>query len=223
MTNKLNIRLAIAEDHELYREGLTARLGKEHNIEVVGQFENGKELLTFLKNNTADIVLMDIKMPELDGIKTTKIIMENYRDVKIIALTMHEDDNFIIEMLEAGARGYLLKNANYTEIITVIDDVFQGRRAYCNIIHSKILDLIARNKYYPHIKNHREDLNATEIEIIRLLCRSFSAKEIAGMMNLNFRTVEGYKSRLLTKFDVKTAIGIVIYAIKHKIVDINEL
>lgn len=128
MEPKFKITLAIAEDHELYREGLINRLSKEKHIEVVGQFENGLELLKYLGNCKVDIILMDIKMPEMNGITATKEIMNRKIDTKVIALTMYDNDNSLIDMLHAGASGYLLKNENYSEIISVINDVYDGKK-----------------------------------------------------------------------------------------------
>lgn len=217
------IRLAIAEDHELYREGLIHRLSKEPHILVVGQFENGAELLQFLESNTVDIVLMDIKMPILNGISTTMEILNKYQETKVIALTMYDNDNSLIDMLQAGATGYLLKNDNYLEIISVINDVYDGKKAYCKKVHSKILEIISKNKYHPHSKTKNDEISPLELEIIKLICRSYSAKEIADILKMSFRTIEGYKSKILTKFDVKSTIGIVVYAIKNKLVDINDI
>lgn len=217
------IKLAIAEDHELYREGLINRLSKENHIHVVEQFENGFDLLQYLESHSVDIVLMDIKMPVMNGINATKEIINKYPDTKVIALTMYDNDNSLIDMLQAGATGYLLKNENYHEIISVINDVYDGKKAYCKKVHAKILELISKNKYHPHTKTKNEDLSPLELEIIKLICKSYSAKEIADILKMSFRTIEGYKSKILAKFDVKSATGVVVYAIKNKLVDINDL
>jgi two-component system response regulator NreC len=223
MTVLNKITLAIAEDHELYREGLISRLKGENHIEVVGQFENGLELLKYLENNRVDIVLMDIKMPLMNGIIATQQILHKKMETKVIALTMYDNDNSLIDMLTAGASGYLLKNENFSEIISVINDVYDGKKAYSKKVHTKILELISKDKYHPHSKGGNIDISPLELEIIKLICKSFSAKEIAEILKMSFRTIEGYKSRILTKFDVKSTTGIVVHAIKNKLVDINDL
>lgn len=223
MNSHNKISLAIAEDHQLYREGLINRLSIEKHISIAGQFENGLEILHFLKNNVVDVILMDIKMPEMDGISATRSIMSFNNNAKVIALTMFDNDSSLIDMLHAGASGYLLKNADYSEIISAIYDVYDGKKTYSKKVHSKILQLISQNKYHPHSKSKNEDISAVELEIIKLICKSYSAKEIANILKMSFRTIEGYKSKILTKFDVKSTTGVVVHAIKNNLVDINDL
>lgn len=221
METCVKIKLAMAEDHVLFREGLTARLSREEDIEIIGQFANGKELLEFLKNNYADIVLMDIQMPEMDGISATKIIAEMYSETKVVALTMFENDNSLTDMLHAGARGYLLKNSDYKEMIEVIYDVYEGKKAYSLKVYDKIAQLLAQARYHPRAKTPA--LLPVEIDIIKLICKGYSAKDIAEKLKMSIRTIEGFKSKILVKLDVKNTNAVVVFAIRNKIVDIEDL
>ncbi len=217
------ITLMIAEDHHMFREGVINNISKENGIRFIGEAENGQALLDLLEENTPDIILMDIKMPEMDGITTTRVIQDKFPEVKVIALTMYDNDDSIIGMLEAGASGYLLKNSNRAEMIDAIQDVHTGKRGYDKIINSKIVELVSKRKFSPNKNQDLQELNATEVQIVTLLCKTYSAKEIADILKMSVRTVEGYKSRLLTKFDVKNTMALVIYAIKNRLVRIEDL
>jgi DNA-binding NarL/FixJ family response regulator len=222
MPVKQKILIAIAEDHELFREGLTSRFSKEEDMTIAGQFENGQELLLFLSNHHVDIVLMDIQMPVMDGITATRKIAEQHPHTKVIALTMHDNDSTIMDVLQAGAYGYLLKNTTFKEITQVIVDVYEGKKSYAQAIHHKILGLLQQKKTDVVKEVVVSDMHPTEIEIIKLICKCYSAKEIGEVMKMSDRTVEGYKAKLLHKFDAKNTIGLVVAAIKHKLVDVND-
>lgn len=219
---KPDIRIAIAEDHELFREGLISRLKKQENLNILGDFENGKELLEFLEIQEVDIVLMDVQMPVLDGVKATKEIIERFPDIKIIALTMYDNDSVIIDMLAAGAMGYLLKNTSFNEMLDVIHKVFEGNKSYAKVIFNKIMDLAVHKKFYPHQNAKHADLTDTELGVIRLMSHGYSAREIGEILKLSDRAVEGYKSKLLNKFDVKNAIGVVIMALKNNLISLED-
>lgn len=185
--------------------------------------EDGKKLLELLEVVQPDIILMDIKMPNLDGILTTRIVQDVYPKVKVIALTMYDTDDSIVAMLEAGATGYLLKNTNRNKMVDAITDVYLGKRGYDKIISDKLIELISKRKFSHNKSTELQELNAIEIEIITLLCKSYSAKEIADILKMSYRTIEGYKARLLTKFDVKNSTGLIISAIKNRLVRIEDL
>lgn len=217
------ITLMIAEDHQMFREGVINNISKKKGIRFIGEAGNGEQLLELLEQKTPDIILMDIKMPEMDGMTATRIIMDKFPSVKVIALTMYDNDDSIIGMLEAGATGYLLKNANRSEMIDAIQDVYIGKRGYDKFINDKLIELISKRKFNPNKSQDLQELNAIEVQIITLLCKTYSAKEIANILKMSFRTVEGYKSRLLTKFDVRNTTGIVVYALKNRLVRMEDL
>lgn len=223
MNQYSEISIIVAEDHELFREGICNRIKQEKGFTLLGQAENGKALLSLLLELAPDIVIMDINMPEMNGIQATRELLKLYPDTKVIALTMYDNDDTILDMIEAGAQGYILKNADYHEIAEVTRKVHNGEKAYCKLINHKIIELLTKNRYRKYTQAAQSEITSLELDIIRMTCQSYSAKEIAEILKMNFRTIEGHKSRLLARFDVKNAAGLVVYAIKHKLVRIEDL
>ncbi len=210
------IKLIIADDHEIYRDGLKIMLRKQAGIEVIGEASNGKELIALTQRLRPDIILTDIVMPVMDGVEATRQLKLQYPSINIIALSMFDQDNLIIEMLESGARGYLLKNADKSEIIEAIKSVFKDVPYYCRSTSVKLARMIAHSKFNPYNKTaERPSFSDKEVEIIRLICRECTNKEIAQQLFLSARTVEGYRVKILEKMHVKSTAGIVIYAIKN--------
>lgn len=222
MSMKSDITIAIAEDHELYREGLINRLNKELGFKVIGAFENGKELIEFMGGHTVEIVLMDVNMPILNGIKSTRVISERFPETKVVALTMYDNDSTIIDMLVAGASGYLLKNSGFSEILEVIHNVYSGNKAYTKAIYHRILELIKQKKYVLKEHENRNEFNETEIRIIKCLAKGYTAREMGEILKISERTIEGYKSRLLTKLDVKNSTSIVVMALKLNLIILDD-
>jgi DNA-binding NarL/FixJ family response regulator len=169
------------------------------------------------------MVLTDIKMPRLDGISAAKAILERYPGTKIIALSMFEEEDLIVEMLEAGARGYLLKNADKREILEAIITVHGGNIFYCKHTTAHLASLIVKSKFDAQKKPAGPLFTDREREIIRLICRQHTAQEIGDLLFLSKRTVEGYRTRILEKMDVKNTAGVVIFALKHSIIKEEEI
>ena len=185
------IRLVIADDHEIFRDGLALMLSKQEAITLVGQAGDGKELIQLVADNQPDLVLTDIKMPRLDGIAAAKYLLQQYPHLKIIALSMFEEENLIVEMLEAGAKGYLLKNADKKEILEAILTVHAGNIFYCKHTSARLASLIVRSKFDPQKKDPSLLFTDREREVIRLICRQYTAQEIGVQLFLSKRTVEG--------------------------------
>jgi len=209
------IKLVLADDHEIYRDGLKIMLRKQAGIEVVGEAANGKELIALTQRLNPDIILTDIVMPVMDGIEATRQLKRQYPSINIIALSMFDQDNLIIEMLESGAKGYLLKNADKAEIIEAIKSVFRDVPYYCRSTSVKLARMIAHSKFNPYNPAERPSFSDKEVEIIRLICREYTNKEIGQQLFLSARTVEGYRVKILEKMQVKSTAGIVIYAIRN--------
>jgi two-component system response regulator NreC len=144
-----SIRLLIADDHEIFRDGLALMLSKQQNIELVGQAANGRELVSLVNKLQPDVVMTDVKMPLMDGIEATRFLLGQFPDLKIIALSMFDEENLIVDMLEAGAKGYLLKNADKQEILDAIQSVFDEKNYYCHHTSSKLASLISRSRFNP--------------------------------------------------------------------------
>jgi DNA-binding NarL/FixJ family response regulator len=208
------IRIVLADDHEIFRDGFAVMLKKQTDIKLVGEAADGKELIEITERLMPDIVLTDIKMPKIDGIKATEIIREKFPGINIIALSMFDDDNLIIDMLEAGAKGYLLKSAHKSEIFEAIKAVYKHETYYCKSTSSKLLHLIAQSRFDPSKEIQKPKFSQKEIEIIRLICQEASNKDIAAKLYLSIRTIEGYREKIQEKIKAKNAAGIVVYAIK---------
>jgi DNA-binding NarL/FixJ family response regulator len=212
-----NIKVIIADDHEIFRDGLRVMLQKQPDIELVGEAGDGRELIEQVKMQQPDIVISDVKMPRMDGAAATRHMAEHYPHVGIIALTMFDEEDLIIEMLEAGAKGYLLKNADKHEIVEAIKSVYGQQPYYCRHTSNKLAQMVAKSKFNPYKQQAKPEFNDRELEIIRDICGGLTSKQIAEKIFLSVRTVEGLRMKIMEKMDVKNTAGIIIYAIKHNL------
>jgi DNA-binding NarL/FixJ family response regulator len=217
MTGEHTLKVVLADDHEIYLDGLQAMLQKQPNIEVVGLAANGRECISLAESMKPDIIMTDIMMPVMDGIAATKYLTEHHPSVCIIALSMFDQDNLIVDMLEAGACGYLLKNAHKSEILEAIHSVYQNIPYYCRSTTTRLARMIGQSRFNPRQHGETVSFSEREIEIIRLICEEKTTKEIAEQLYMGNRTVEGYRIRILEKMQVRSVAGIVIYAIKHQL------
>ncbi len=209
------IKTIIADDHGIFLDGLRMMLESEPGIAVVAQATNGRELVEMVKNNDVDVVLTDISMPIMDGIEATKRMLALKPSIAIIALSMHDEENIVLELLEAGGKGYLLKNSDKQEVWDAIRTVHDQQPYYCRSISARMIRKIVRSHHNPF--SSTPDFSDREKEIIELICQEFTNKQIADQLNLSMRTVEGYRLKILEKIGVKNSVGLVIYAMKHKI------
>jgi DNA-binding NarL/FixJ family response regulator len=208
------IKVLIADDHELFRDGLKLMLSSAEGIQLAGEAWDGRELINQVKQLQPDVVITDIKMPITDGVEATKFIMQNYPTIKVIALSMYDDEELILEMFEAGAIGYLLKNADKTEVVEAIESVFQNKPYYCKSTSSKLTKLLAFSRYNMQKQQKEAEFSEKEKEIIRLICQEYTNKQIGEKLFLSTRTVEGYRMKILEKMGAKNIVGIVIEAIR---------
>jgi DNA-binding NarL/FixJ family response regulator len=217
------IRLVIADDHEIFRDGLALMLSRQKHMILTGQASDGTELLQVVRETAPDVVLADIKMPTMDGIEATKILLKEFPELRIIALSMFSEENLIVEMLEAGAKGYLLKNADKQEILDAIASVMDNREYYCRDTSATLAGMIVKSNFNPFRKREIVEFSDREMEIIKLICKQFTAQEMGESLFLSRRTVEGYRTRILEKMNVKNTAGVVIYALKNKLISEKEL
>jgi DNA-binding NarL/FixJ family response regulator len=213
------IKVAIADDHKIFRKGVILSLRPYSAIKFVQEAENGQELLDGLAASEPDVVLMDLRMPQKDGIETTKIIAKQFPSIHIIALTMYEDERFVSHMMEIGANGYLLKSADPSEIKRAIIEV-ATKGYYLNNFVNRILlkKSHVRTKVIPSL-NTEITLNEREREVVRYICMEFTAQEIAQKIDVSPRTVEAIKDRLMERFGAKNTAGLVFFAVKNNLID----
>lgn len=186
-------------------------------MQIVAEASNGQQLVMLTEKYQPDIIFTDIKMPMLDGVQATRLLSKKYPQISIIALSMFNDDNLIIDMLDAGARGYLLKNAQKEEILEAINTVYHNQMFYCGSIREKIAQLVAKHRINPKGPGESHSFNDREKEVMCMICDELSTKEISARMYLSVRTIEGYRERILQKTNAKNSAGIVLYAIRNNI------
>ena len=215
------IRIMIADDHKMFRDGLKEILNKESNIVVVAEANDGAEVLKILESESVDVVLMDIDMGGFNGIETTKAILAKNINTRILVLSMHSDSKYIISMLEAGARGYILKNAGKEEMIAAINTVASGDSYFSSQVSSKITEQLQKKRSYNNIRPLQEEIPLTprEFEVLKLIAQEYSNPEIAEMLFISIRTVDTHRRNLLEKLGVKNTAGLVKYAIRKGLLE----
>jgi DNA-binding NarL/FixJ family response regulator len=213
------IKVAIADDHKIFRKGVILSLRPFTNIKFVLEAENGEDLLKNLAEADPDVILMDLRMPGKDGIEATKFISKNYPKIKILVLTMYEDERFVYHMMENGANGYLLKNTEPQEIRRAIMDVYEKGYYLNNFVNRILLKRShARQKVIPSL-NSEITLTDKERDVLRYICMEYTAQEIAQKMEISARTVESIKDRLMERFGSRNTAGLVFFAVKNNLVD----
>jgi len=214
------IRIAIADDHQICRDGLISMLDPEF-YEIVGEAENGEKIIEIVRQSLPDIILMDIQMSKMDGIEATKIITDKFPSVHIIALTMHGQESYITEMLDAGASGYLLKTALKVEILEAIKSASQNKQYYCKSTTTSITKII-KNKNRNSKTQLSYDLTETDIKIIKLLCDEYNSEAIGRLLFLSKRTIDGARLRIQLKINVSSTAGIIKFALENGIYKTRE-
>lgn len=213
------IKVAIVDDHKLFRKGVILSLRSYSNIKFVLEADDGDELIEKIPEFEPDVILCDLKMPKKDGIDTTKIISKKFPNIRVIILTMFEDERFVGHLMDCGAAGYLLKNTDPSEIKKAITDVIRTG-FYLNPFVNKVLikKKYSKQKFNPTLTSEIV-LSEREKEVLTLVCMEFTASEIAGKMDISARTVEAIKDRLMERFGVKNSVGLVFYAMKNSLID----
>jgi DNA-binding NarL/FixJ family response regulator len=214
-----SIRVAIADDHKIFRKGVILSLRPYSNIKFVLEAENGNDLIEGLAGTEADVVLMDLRMPGKDGIEATKIVSRQFPNIKVLVLSMYEDERFVYHLMENGASGYLLKNAEPQEIRRAIMEVHEKGYYLNNFVNRILLKKShARQKVVPSL-NNEITLSDKEKDVLRFICMEFTAAEIAQKMEISARTVEAIKDRLMERFGSKNTAGLVFFAVKNNLIE----
>ncbi|AYQ31205.1 response regulator transcription factor [Runella sp. SP2] len=221
-----NIRVAITDDQVLFRRGMASIINTFENISIVLEADNGRILLDSLQNfePIPDVVLLDLSMPELNGIETTKLLHAHYPSIKIIILSVYGEDRFVTHLMELGVNAYLFKNVEPEEveraIRTVIDKDFYFNEAFLNAMKNRLTN---KRQKITLTDNIPSTLTSREIEVLSLICKQRTAQEIADQLFISVRTVDGHRNNLLEKTGARNSAGLVLFAIKHRLIDPTEL
>ncbi|HUR11063.1 MAG TPA: response regulator transcription factor [Flavitalea sp.] len=221
MKSTTPIQILLADDHEIFRDGFKVMIKKQPQIRLVGEAGDGKQLIELTHRLKPDVIVTDIKMPGMDGLEATRYLTKLFPNIGIIALSMYDEETQIIDMLEAGAKGYLLKNAHKDEILEAIQTVHKQETYYCNETSTKLAMMIAKSRFSTASKYKKLDFSEKEYAVIRYICQEMSNKEIAQQMNLSTRTIEGYRDKIQEKIGAKNSAGIVVYAIRNHIYKVD--
>lgn len=210
------MKIFIVDDHQLFREGLKFLLSDWDLVESIYEAENGDYFLENLDLCQPDVVLMDIEMPGANGIETTTACIEKYPDIKVIALSMYGNENYYTGMIDAGAKGFLLKNSRFEDVQRAITEVLNGN----NYFSPEILNGIVRNLSQKKNSSKNSELTSREIEVLYNICKGLSNQEIANNLNLSKRTVDKHRENILLKTQSGNTAQMVVYAIKNKLFEI---
>lgn len=216
----MSFKIIIADDHKMFRNGLKLMIETNKVGTVIGEAENGQQFIDLLENLQPDIVLMDIEMPVMNGIVATQKAVEKYPDIKILALSMYDDEKFYYKMLNAGAKGFLLKNSGTSELIAGIKEVANNEVFFSNELLRKIIIKLGSQET-DNKKSILPDFTEREMEILQLVCKGLSTFEIAEEISLSPKTIDSYRSKLITKTNSKNTVSLVVYAIKNGLVSLS--
>ena len=219
MKNK--IRVHIADDHKILIEGIIAVINTEKSIEVEGYSLTGKQVIEWIESNSADILILDINMPEYDGIEVLKFFKQKKITQKVIILSSYDDVKLVQEMINLGANGFLSKNSAGLHIIEAINAVYHGDQYFSDTIKNNLLKLYTGENVTSGKRPESTILNSLtprELEVLKLITDEYSSPEIAGILNISQSTVDTYRKSLLKKTNVKNSIGLAMYAVKNNII-----
>jgi len=210
------IRIIIADDHQLFRNGLKLLLDSFPELRVAGEAANGNELIRLLSETEADMILMDINMPEMDGIEATRKIMESHPEISVIALSMYGEEEYYYNMVDAGAKGFLLKDSDINEVKEAIITVMRGG----NYFSQELLYNVIQKFKTRETKIRQANLSKREKEILMKICEGLSNQEIADNLFISKRTVDKHRANLLGKTGSKNTASLILFAIRNKLIEI---
>lgn len=214
------IKLGLVDDHNLFREGIKSLIDKMNHIDLVLEAVSGKDLLTKLNNTVPDVVLLDLEMEEMNGVDATLKVKELYPDIKVIILTMHKEERMISYLMEVGANGYLLKDTNRQELEDSIRSVYDKGFYFNPFVSQALLKGLKNKSIKPPIIGKDYHLTSRELEVLELVTKEYTTAEIAEELFLSIRTIEGHRKNLMTKLEVKNTAGLIIKAVKEKIISV---
>ena len=210
------IKILLVDDHKLIRDGIKSIINTTTNIKVIDECDNGREAIKYLEKNPNDVnvVLMDISMPEMNGIDATGIIKKLHSDINILALTMHSEEAYIMKMIKAGALGYILKNSSRDNLINAIKTVYQKEKYYSNEVSLKLINLLLSEDKTPD-----PSLSERETEVLKLITEGNTNREIAKELFISNRTVESHRRNIIKKLNLKNTAELVSYALNNGLIN----
>lgn len=213
-----NIKVLLVDDHKIVRDGIKLMLEPQAGIDVVAETDNGEQVKDILKETSVDVIVMDINMPGMDGIETTRIVKDENPDVKILALTMSSDDSHIRQMVQAGASGYIMKSAGRDELTNAIHDVMKGKHYFSDQATQSIMMDLVKNKGKTSMP---EPVHITdrELEVLQMIVKEHTNQEIAEKLYISPRTVDAHRRNLLQKTGARNTAGLVKYAFQQGLVN----
>jgi DNA-binding NarL/FixJ family response regulator len=217
----MSIRVLIADDHKIMLAGLRSLLEKQTDFEVVGEAENGRKAVLIAQEKKPDVVVMDVSMPDLNGMEATTQIIESLPETKVIALSMHSDKRFVMGMLRAGASGYLLKDCASQELANAIHQVAGGNKYLSPEITGVVIDDFLRGGASGEVATAASVLSAREREVLQLIAEGWSTKQIATHLYVSIKTIETHRRQIMKKLDIHTIADLTKYAIREGLTSIE--
>lgn len=219
MTTKI-IKILVADDHQLIINGIKAMLEPIDDFTIVGEANDGIDVVSRAVELIPDVIIMDISMPGQSGIEATRSILKHSPEIKILALTQHDDSEYVVEMINAGAMGYLLKNARKEEFIEAIFSVANGKKYFSNKISNILLNNLLKNNSNDQEAENAVTLTKREREITQKIAQEMSNQQIADHLNISLRTVETHRRNIMQKLNVKNAVALVKYAVQNNLISL---
>ena len=214
------IKIVLADDHRIFRDGLKSLLSENQNFEIIGEACNGIELMQLLKTMQPDVIITDISMPGMTGIEAMKEIIKLYPTAHIIILSMHTNEEFILNSIKLGAKAYLPKDVSKEELFEAIEEAYKGNEYYSRLISGNFMRNFMKRSISDQNLLENEELTPREIEILRLAASGVGNKDIAEKLFISVKTVDAHKNHIMQKLKLKNTAEMVLYAVKNKIIEI---